>query len=152
MVELIVVIAIMAILVGALSPLLMKYIHKARLSSDIDTGTEIAKAIMACVVNDAVKDNAKEHNSPVPVNSMDGTDFKNAVFAMLGQKDSITGRSTKDTDGNKIADDKRQFYYTLDAEKNKVEVYYGGETADYQVYPVVGSKLVEQKIKNIQKS
>ena len=74
---------------------------------------------------------------------MDGTEFKNAVFAMLGQKDSITGRSAKDTDGNKIADEKRQFYYTLDAEKNKVEVYYGGETVDYQVYPVVGSKLIQ---------
>lgn len=146
MVELIVVIAIMAILVGALSPLLMQYIHKARLSADVDTGAEISRAIMACVVNDSVKDSAKEHNSPVPVNSMDGQEFKDAVFAMLGQEDSITGRSTKD------ADDKRQFYYTLDAEKNKVEVYYGGKTADYQVYPVVGSKLVQQKIKNNQKN
>ena len=76
MVELIVVIAIMAILVGALSPLLMQYIHKARLSADVDTGAEISRAIMACVVNDSVKDSAKEHNSPVPVNSMDGQEFK----------------------------------------------------------------------------
>ena len=142
MIELIVVIAIMAILTGALAPMLIRYIAKARLSTDIDTGQQIARAIMNCVTDDSAKDNAVEHASPHPVNDMDGNDFKKAVFDTLGAT-QFTGKSKKDADGNEFDSDKMQFYYTLDAEKNKVEVFYGGTTADYQIYPQTGSKLLK---------
>lgn len=143
LVELIIVVAIMAILTGVMAPMLVQYVTKARLSTDIDTGKEIAKAVMACVTDESVKDNAVEHSgTPHPVNDMDGTDFKQAVFDMLGE-DKIEGRSRKDIDGNLLDSDKQQFYYTLDANKNKVEVYYGGVSADYQIYPQVGSKLTK---------
>lgn len=142
MVELIIVIAIIALLSGALAPALVKYINKARLSTDIDTGKEIAKALMTNITNEAVRDNAVAHTTPQPVSDMDGNDFKNAVYEMLGVSD-IKGKSTRDADGNDFDSDKRCFYYTLDADKNKVEVYYGGITADYQIYPTTGSKLVK---------
>lgn len=142
LIELIIVIAIMAVITGLLAPSLVKYINKSRLSTDIDTGKEIAKAIMSCVTDDSVKDNAVEHATPQPVEDMDGNDFKEAVYGMLGVTE-IKGKSKKDADGNEFNSANRCFYYTLDAEKNKVEVYYGGITADYQIYPNTGNKLVK---------
>jgi prepilin-type N-terminal cleavage/methylation domain-containing protein len=142
LVELLVVIAIMAALVGALVPSLVRYINKARLSSDIDTGKEIAKAIMAAVTEEGVKDNAKEHADPYPVVNMDGDDFKKEVYRILSV-DTVNCKSKKDADGNVMENGTPQFYYTLDSTKNKVEVYYGGTDADYQIYPVTGEKLLK---------
>ena len=139
MIELIVVIAVLAVLVGILAPTLVKYVNKARLSVDIDTGKEIAKAIMAAVTEENVKDNAVGHTTPQKVEDMDGSDFKKEVYANLGV-DKIEGKSKKDVDGNILSDP--VFYYTLDASKNKVEIYYGGITDDYQIYPKTGKKLL----------
>ena len=47
LVELIIVIAIMAILVGVLAPQFMKYVEQSRRSSDISTAEEIRQAIIA---------------------------------------------------------------------------------------------------------
>lgn len=58
MVELIIVIAIMAVLAGFLAPMLVKYINKSRLSVDIDTGNAIAKAIMIAIADQDARDNA----------------------------------------------------------------------------------------------
>ena len=142
LVELLVVIAIMAVLTGVLAPLLVNYINKARLSTDVDTGRKIADAIMIAVTEDGVKDNAVEHQNPHPVKNMDGNDFKKRVFEILGVSE-VNGKSKKDADGNVMENGAPQFYYALDAEKNKVEVYYGGTDADYQIYPATGNKLVK---------
>ncbi len=142
LVELLIVVAIIAVLTGVLAPMLIRYVNKARLSSDIDTGSEIAKAILVAVTDEKVKDNAVEHSSPHPVADMDGGDFKNEVYSILSV-DTIKGKSKKDIDGNVMENGAAQFYYTLDVSKNKVEVYYGGTDVDYQVYPVTGSKLVK---------
>lgn len=53
MVELIIVIAIMAILAGALAPALIKYINKSRVSTDIQTGNAIATAVQTALSNEA---------------------------------------------------------------------------------------------------
>lgn len=140
LVELIIVIAIMAILAGALAPALIKYINKSRLSVDIDTGSEIARTIVAAVTNEAAYEAAKDHNTPYDVNQMDDPDFKNEVFKAFGAT-TISGKSKKDADGNPFPTP-LVYYYTLDYTRNKVEIYYGGTTADYMVYPTLGSKLV----------
>lgn len=140
MVELIVVIAIMVIVAGCLAPTLVKYINKAKLSVDIKNGKEIAKAIMVAVTEENVKDNAVEHATPQKVENMDGSDFKDAVFGILGV-DKVEGKSKKDAEGNTLSDP--VFYYTLDSSKNKVEVYYGGITDEYKIYPTTGEKLVK---------
>lgn len=140
LIELIIVIAIMAILSGAIAPVLIRYINKTRLSLDIDTGKEIAKAIMAVVVQDSVRDNAEEHSEPWPVDDMDGSDFKAAVYEYL-QVSQITGRSKKDAEGNEFTNS--VFYYTLDIAKNKVRIYYGDVKDENQIYPKLGSKLAE---------
>ena len=137
LVELIIVIAIMTILAGALAPALIKYINKSRLSVDIDTGSEIARTIMVAVTNDNAFNAAKDHNKPINVNDMDDPDFKKEVFQSLG-KSSFKGNSKKDAQGNSLD---QNFYYTLDYNRNKVQVYYGGTDADHMVYPTLGSKL-----------
>lgn len=142
MVELIVVIAIMAVLAGALAPMLIRYVNKARLSSDIDSGKELAKAMITVMTEDKTFDDAVEHEDPYPVDMMDGTEFRKQVFALLG-RDSIKGKSKKDVDGNKLENGSPQFYYTLDEQKCIVEMYYGGKTSDYQIYPIVGNKLMK---------
>lgn len=58
MVELIIVIAIMAILAGALAPALIKYINKSRVSTDIQTGNAIATAVQTALSNEAGFDEA----------------------------------------------------------------------------------------------
>lgn len=45
MVELIIVIAIMAILAGALAPTLIKYVNKSRMSSDVSNAQQVAAAV-----------------------------------------------------------------------------------------------------------
>ena len=127
----------MAILAGALAPALIKYINKARLSSDIDTGASIGRAIMNAVTNEKVFDDAVEQSTPTNVNNMQGNDFKNEVFKSFGAT-SFQGKSKKDINGDPVD---RNFYYTLDAARNRVEVYYGGTDDDYMVYPVTGNKL-----------
>ncbi|MCM1159086.1 MAG: type II secretion system GspH family protein [Bacteroidales bacterium] len=139
MVELIIVIAIMAILAGFLAPSLIKYINKSRISTDMQAGRELATAISSVVADDGVRDNAVEHATPHEVSNMDGADFKDEVFKFL-RITELNGKSKKDINGDPYVNP--EFYYTLDAEKNKVEVYYGGTTADYQIYPKAGSKLI----------
>ena len=62
LVELIIVIAIMAILAGALAPALLRYIEKTRVSNDKTTASNIKTAVETALateeVMDAVTDNA----------------------------------------------------------------------------------------------
>ena len=60
LVELIIVIAIMAILAGALAPALIKYINKSRLSTDISNGQQIASAIQTALSNEDAYDDCVE--------------------------------------------------------------------------------------------
>ncbi|MBE5923359.1 MAG: prepilin-type N-terminal cleavage/methylation domain-containing protein [Lachnospiraceae bacterium] len=139
LVEIIIVIAIMAILSAALAPALIKYINRSRLSADVDTGSEIAGAIMRAVTNDDAFQAAVEHpTTPYPLNSMDGARFKEEVFKPFAC-DSIYGKAKKDAHGDAIPSN--EYYYTLDASKNRVEVFYGDKTSDYMVYPTLGKKL-----------
>ncbi|MCR5701634.1 MAG: type II secretion system GspH family protein [Lachnospiraceae bacterium] len=139
LVELIIVIAIMAILAGALAPALIKYIARSRMSADVDTGAEIAGAIMRAVTVDEAFEAAVEHpTSPQALNAMDGARFKEEVFKPFA-RNSIYGKSKKDSKGNPLPSN--EYYYTLDASKNRVEVYYGDKTSDYMVYPTLGKNL-----------
>lgn len=63
MVELIIVIAIMAILAGALAPALIKYINKSRVSTDIQTANTIATAVQTALANESGYDAAPDDAS-----------------------------------------------------------------------------------------
>ena len=62
MVELIIVIAIMAILAAALAPALIKYINKSRLSTDVQTGTTVASAINSALAVEKAYDAAESYD------------------------------------------------------------------------------------------
>ncbi len=142
LVELIIVITIMAILAAALAPALIKYISKARLSRDIDAGSKIAKEMMAAVTIQDVYEDAKEHSDPHPIKEMDDEKFKNEVFGSLGiDASSFEGESKRDIHGNDLTN--KNYYYTLDSARNKVEIYYGGTDNTYMIYPTLGSRFEE---------
>ena len=61
LVELIIVIAIMAVLVGFLAPQYLKYVHNSKVSMDISNADEIAAAI-----NTAIADNTYQTNAKMP--------------------------------------------------------------------------------------
>ena len=65
LVELIIVIAIMAILAGALAPALLRYIEKTRVSNDKTTASNVKTAVETALateeVMDAVTDCAKDN-------------------------------------------------------------------------------------------
>ena len=63
LVELIIVIAIMAILAGALAPALIKYINKSRLSTDVQTASSIATACQAAISSEKGYDDAVTYYS-----------------------------------------------------------------------------------------
>lgn len=147
MVELIVVIAIMAILAGFLAPSLIRYINKSRLSTDIDTGRSLATAIMTAVVSDGAYDNAQTVTVPAKVKEIPSGDFRDAISSVVNL-DDLKGKSKKDVDGGLLD---QEFYYTLDPERNKVQIFYGcGNVKNntdydkYMIYPETGSKLLEQ--------
>lgn len=54
LVELIIVIAIMAVLVGVLAPQFIKYVNNSKVSTDIKNGQEIASVISAAMVDGVI--------------------------------------------------------------------------------------------------
>ena len=143
MVELIIVIAIMAILAGALAPALIKYINKSRISTDIQTGQTIATAITTALSNENAYDVAPtlgSTGSPVAAsglitNNDFGTEFKSA----LGQSTVPNSKSKKDMKGTSLAS--TTFGVVLSPTTNVVEVYLGTGDANHKVYPDVGANF-----------
>lgn len=138
--ELIVVVAILGILTVTLAPKLIKYVNQSRLSRDMDTGRKLAHAITSVVTDETMYSHAQPQATPIPVSSMEDTTFKDAVYNIIAV-DQVIGTAKRDVDGNKIVH--QVFYYKLDTERNKVEIFYGGTSDDYMVYPVVGGKLLK---------
>lgn len=140
MVELIIVIAVMAILAGFLAPALVRYINKSRLSADIDTGRTLATAIQSAIADESARDDAVDQLAPCKLSDMQGPIFKEVVSEII-PVDKIEGKARKDVDGGPLDGN---FYYILDPEKNMVQIYYGGADDDHMIYPQTGKKLIEQ--------
>lgn len=148
LVELIIVIAIMAILAGALAPALIKYINKSRISTDVQTGNTIASAIQTALSNEKAFDAAKDQTTAtdfVSYYNNQGQDMKDALSSILGTKTCTTqkiGKAKKDFNSNAMD---QIFYVVVDTTSNKVEVYVGDSSASdtHMVYPNVGSDLQE---------
>ncbi len=146
LVELIIVIAIMAILAGALAPALIKYINKSRISTDIQTGNTIASGIQTALSGEKAFDAAKDQTTAVTYATFwgaQGQDMKDALDSVLGTgiRGTKPGKAKKDF--QKAAMD-QEFYVIMDTTTNKVEVYAGKADAAHLVYPTVGSNLIEK--------
>ncbi len=86
LVELIIVIAIMAILAGALAPALIKYINKSRRSTDIQNADTLRTSVQTAMSNpdavDAISGNTTSFTSTDITNG--GDDFLNEVKSVVG--------------------------------------------------------------------
>ncbi len=152
MVELIIVIAIMAILAGALAPALIKYINKSRISTDIQTGQTIATAIQTALSNEtgydcavsigtgSVEFNDAFYNSSANV-------FAKSVASTVGGTKAPTIKSKKCVakSSKSTTNTNKHFFFKVDPAKNEVFVYIGG---DHQVYPSADECLTNDEAAN----
>lgn len=88
LVELIIVIAIMAILIGVLAPQYIKYVEKSRVSADKDLLDSVYNALTTAagdpdIDTDSIMDSTFSFASLTP--SGDQTDFSSVVLDTLGQ-------------------------------------------------------------------
>lgn len=86
LVELIIVIAIMAILTGALAPQLIKYLDKSRRAADVQAGQTIATAVSAALADEAAYNAAVAGDMTVTAlyTNTSADAFKKAVVEILG--------------------------------------------------------------------
>ena len=130
LVELIIVIAIMAILAGALAPALIKYINKSRKSTDISNGDLIAKAVTTALAEEAGFEACTKTSYSSTELCTDGNAFTDETHSTLG------AASMKVKYGNSKGKD---FTIEVDKANNKCIVYANQtKNADDQVYPEQG--------------
>lgn len=112
LVELIIVIAIMAVLVGVLAPQFVKYVNNSKVSTDIKNGQELASAISVGMVDDVItEDVASEAEcTALPKSVLDSVGGKVPVIKTPGVS---------------------KWTYTCNVKTGEVHVYCGG----YEVYP-----------------
>ena len=109
LVELIIVIAIMAILAGALAPALIKYIAKSRRSTDVSNAQTIATAVANALSVEKAYDDATPGDYPV---NTDGTQLGTSN-AFTSEVTSQLGTSTFKPKYNKD----KQFTITVNSDK-----------------------------------
>lgn len=124
LVELIVVIAIMAVLIGLLAPQFIKYVNRSRYSTDIKNGQEIATITQTLMADRIISGGA------ITAEKYDdgGTIFNAAKAQNLASE----------TPKSKVAADK-YFYVSCDPATGKVVVYAQSTDEKNMVYPNLGS-------------
>ena len=153
LVELIIVIAIMAILAGALAPALIKYVAKSRRSSDVSNAQTIATGITTALSNEQAASDANDVTSWTSVTSIydgSGVFSKEVDNNVQGGVASFKIKTNKTADAgtlNKKKVSNGQFVYMLDTSTNNVQIAieanYGGTTTELEVYPNVSSEFTE---------
>jgi len=142
MVELIIVIAIMAILAAALAPALIKYINKSRLSTDVQTGSTIASAVNSALAVEKAYDASSAYDKKVTdVNTLlqASNAFSSEVASVVGAT-SVKGKAKKDLNGGAM---NQTFSVSIDAANNKVVVWATSTDDAHQCSPNPGSAMAE---------
>ncbi|MBQ8006868.1 MAG: type II secretion system protein [Lachnospiraceae bacterium] len=110
LVELIIVIAIMAILVGALAPQFMKYIERSRQATDIQAaGTVFTVLTTAYADPDVTEADKPSGTYTLPTGPSTTNEYDNEVWESLGQKSPVLKSNAYKAGG---------FTITLDANGN----------------------------------
>ena len=137
LVELIIVIAIMAILAGALAPALIKYINKSRKSTDIQNADSLRTAIQTALSNPdaadvapAVLTAASKVTTNVPSSGTDVT-FYTEVHSVVGSTPLKTKYKSK---ANGAPAQGTEMYFKVDMATNTVQVFAGNIT-NYELSP-----------------
>jgi len=124
LVELIVVIAIMAVLIGLLAPQFIKYVNRSRYSTDVKNGQEVA-TIVQTLMSDNELTGASAGESFVGGNT---------AYDKAENKKLISEAPKSKVDSTK------NFFVVYDSANNKVEVYVGtAATATEMVFPKLGT-------------
>lgn len=132
LVELIIVIAIMAILAGILAPQFIKYIKKSRVSTDIQNAQQIATAISAEFADTAT-------TTAIAEKTINGTDTWDGVTGHRTQQEVLGGNPTvKAASGFSFA-------YKVDAD-GAVTVYVKNESKKYTLYPDVDNSTDDTNV------
>lgn len=124
LVELIIVIAIMAILAGALAPALIKYINKSRRSTDISNADTIRTACQT-----AMSDEDAMVAIGTGVTGASVSDLKSSYGAFSTEISSILGNSTITS---KYFDKGNEFTVDINVAGNTVIVKAGSQTVSPQ--------------------
>ena len=146
LVELIIVIAIMAILAGALAPALIKYINKSRASAAISNGQQIATAIQTALSNEQVFDSA----SDVAASTNYSTWIAGSTALAQEVKKTIGSSANHKANKTMLGTSCDKNYYIEvhpipSGDQDMVRVYVGkASDAEYMVYPTTGKQWKEQ--------
>lgn len=100
LVELIIVIAIMAILIGVMAPQLMKYVERSRVSADTQVADTVRTAIMTAMLDPTVDDGSTPTAGGAEANittiaSTDGKKFSKLVEEILGDTTANVSKKLK---------------------------------------------------------
>ena len=144
LVELIIVIAIMAILAGALAPALIKYIASSRRSADVNNANTIATAINAALQDESAFDAAPTGSSVVQMPTSASGAFwtvvdENCSGGLAGVNGVNKIKSKKTKSGSTITG--TVFSYSLNTANSELKIYVTGSGASYEVYPNVASEM-----------
>lgn len=145
MVELIIVIAIMAILAGALAPALIKYINKSRISTDIQTANTIATAIQTALSNENGYDAATNTTGPSNVSDIydaSGDAFEKAFTSACGGSSSPTTKASKCVGSSPTSFTKGSFKYELNKETSTITIY--EPDGSHVLYPTASECLSDE--------
>ena len=122
LVELIIVIAIMAILAGALAPALIKYINKSRRSTDVQNADSLRTALQTALSDPDAADASAANSTTVQaastITSGNADKFLSEVYTIVGSASLKTKYAPK---GGPTAG--QGFGFTVDQATNEVKVF-----------------------------
>ncbi len=141
LVELIIVIAIMAILAGALAPALIKYINKSRASAAISNGQQIASAVQTALSNESIFDASSDVSLQKYSSWVGGsTALAKEVKKTLGSNSQHKAKKTLKGSASDY-DYYIEVHPVPNSSQEMVKVYVGGTSSDdYMVYPTMGKQ------------
>lgn len=127
LVELIIVIAIMAVLIGVLAPQYIKYLDKSKISADTQLADSVRNAITNTLLDPSVTDNVPAENTPkttIPRPGATATDFWKNVYDVLGETsyNDLLANLKYDNDNTKVV-----ISYAVDGQKNVTVTIDGGK-------------------------
>jgi type IV pilus assembly protein PilA len=143
LVELIIVIAIMAILAGALAPQLIQYLDQSRKGRDVETAQTIATAVNSALSSEKAYNAAASCYLAECTGADSNTEFQKAVKRIIGV--SVTNPTPK-----YHSSEYKDFYIKINPTDKSFEIYavktVKGEDAKPDVadmlYPSVGSNFL----------
>lgn len=130
LVELIIVIAIMAVLVGVLAPQYIKYLDKSKISADTQLADNVRNAITNTLLDPAVTDSVPAAGTAatnLPEPGTGTTNFWKNVYDVLGETSYANLVANLKYDNDITGTNHVEIKYAVDAQKNVTVTITGGK-------------------------